>query len=312
MDGFSASALLAVFFGLVLVPLAFIPYIAWSFRRGTTGPGHALLSAGGLIYLMALWAYTIVPLPDAAQLICDGTLRAQFVPFHFLTEIDRSGGIGGLLRDSMLRQVVLNVAFFVPLGMLTRHLFRWRPRRCIALGLGGSLLIELTQLTGLWWTYPFAYRLFDTDDLLANTLGAAIGVGLAPVLRWVPGQHTDPADRTQPVRPLRRLTGMTVDVLSVLLVGTGVSVAVRIALYLTDRDYTAHTVLIEVGATLAAAVVFLLVVPASAGATLGQHLVYLRPVRPDGGRPRPHQWVIRTLTGAGAFVCWLSSWRFPS
>src|SRR5699024_783337 len=127
---------------------------------------------------------------------------------------------------------------------------------CVAAGFGVSLAIELTQLTGNWFTYPCAYRLFDTDDLIANTVGAAIGVVAAPLLRWVPGQHARPADQPRPVRPLRRLTGMAVDLLSVLLVGVGVTLGVRIALYLTDRDYEAHSTLVQVGATVAAAVVF--------------------------------------------------------
>lgn len=302
MDGFNASAVLAAFFGLLLLPLLFIPYIAWSFRRGTTGPGHAALSAVGLTYLMALWTYTIAPLPQVGALICDGTLRAQFIPFHFLTEMDGSGGPADVLRDPVIRQVLLNVVFFVPLGMLVRHLFRWRPVWCVAAGFGTSLLIELTQLTGVWWIYPCAYRLFDTDDLLANTLGAAIGVAAAPLVRLVPGQHARPADRPQPVRPLRRLAGMAVDLLSVLLVGSGVPLMVRVWLYVTDRDYTAHTHLIQMGAMLTAAVVFLLVVPLGTRATLGQHLVFLRPVRPDGQSPRWHQWCLRALTGVGAYV----------
>lgn len=302
MQGFGASALIAVIVGVVALPLVFIPYIAWSFRRGTTGLGHALLSAAALVYLMALWAYTIVPLPAAEDLVCVGGVRAQLVPFRFLRDIDTSGGAAGLLRDPALRQVLLNVAFFVPLGVFLRHLLRWRPLWCVVAGLGTSLAIELTQLTGNWFTYPCAYRLFDTDDLLANTLGAAIGVALAPLARLVPGQHDRPAHQPQPVRPLRRLAGMAVDLLSVLIVGTGVPLSVRIGLYLSGRDYEWHTQLIQVAATVTAAVVLLVLVPVLNGATVGQHLVYLRPVRPDGRRPGWHQWVVWAVTGVGGYV----------
>lgn len=302
MEGFNASAVLAVFFGLFLIPLVFIPYIAWSFRRGTTGPGHGLLSALGLVYLMSLWTYTIVPLPRLDDLVCDGTLRAQFVPFHVLVDIDAAGGLTGLLGDPALRQVLFNVAFFIPLGMLVRHLLGWSPLRSVISGFAVSLLIELTQLTGIWWIYPCAFRLFDTDDLIANTVGAAVGVALAPLLRFVPGQHVRPAGRPQPVRSLRRLTGMAVDLVSVMLIGVGLPLAVRITLYLLGRDYEAHHDLLRGTAMLSAAVALLLVVPATTGATLGQHLVYLRPVRPDGRQPRWHQWLIRFLTGAGAYV----------
>lgn len=302
VDGFSTSALLAAVLGLLLLPVAFIPYVAWSFRRGRTGPGHALISALGLIYLMALWTYTIAPVPQTDQLICDGTLRAQFVPFRFLRDVDTGGGLRGVLTDRALLQVVLNVLFFVPLGMLVRHLLRWRARWCVVAGLGVSLAIELTQLTGNWFIYPCAYRLFDTDDLIANTLGAAIGVVAAPLLALVPGQHVGSPKAPRPVRPLRRLTGMTVDLLSVLLVSGGITLGVRVMLYLNGHDIDAGAEAVQVGAIVAAALVFGLVVPLATGATLGHHLTYLRPARSDGRPPTWGQWIRRFLTGVGAYV----------
>ena len=42
-----------------------------------------------------------------------------------------------------------------------------------------SLTIELAQLTGLFFTYPGSYRLFDVDDLMANTLGGFLGTVLS-------------------------------------------------------------------------------------------------------------------------------------
>ena len=251
---------------------------------------------------MALWTYTIVPLPRPEELVCDGTVRAQLVPFRFLGDIETGGGVGGLLRDPALRQVILNIALFIPLGVFLRHLFRWPRRWCVVAGLGMSLAIELTQLTGNWFAYPCAYRLFDVDDLLANTLGAVIGVALAPLARWVPGQHLRPADQPQPVRPVRRLTGMAVDLVSVQLIGFAVPFGIAVALYLADRDHEAHAVLIQILTTSVAAVVLLILVPARTGATLGQRLVFLRLVRPDGRAPGWTQWLIRGLTGTGGYV----------
>lgn len=91
MTGFDSSAILAVGLGLALVPVLVIPYVAWSFRRGTVGLGHALLSAGAVIYAMALWTYTIVPLPVAQDLVCTGTTRLQLVPFSFFGDL--AGGV---------------------------------------------------------------------------------------------------------------------------------------------------------------------------------------------------------------------------
>jgi glycopeptide antibiotics resistance protein len=58
-------------------------------------------------------------------------------------------------------------------ALLARHSIQMRT--AVLMGFGLSLSIELTQLTGVWGLYACAYRKFDADDLILNTLGAAIG-----------------------------------------------------------------------------------------------------------------------------------------
>ncbi len=45
-----------------------------------------------------------------------------------------------------------------------------------------SLFFELTQLTGIFGIYKYAYRLFDVDDLILNTSGGIIGYYLVPIV----------------------------------------------------------------------------------------------------------------------------------
>lgn len=298
MSSFDTSTALAVALGVLLLPLVFIPYVAWSFRRGTVGPGHALLSAGAVVYAMALWTYTILPLPQQ-DLVCTDAPSPQLIPLAFLGDITWGPG---LLGDPALHQVLLNIALFVPLGVVARHLFGLSVRWSIALGAALSLLIELTQLTGIWGLYACAYRLFDTDDLLANTAGAALGVLLAPLARRVPGQHSRPVDEPAPVRPLRRLTGAAVDLLSVALVGLAASLAVALGYVAVDRPGDELIELADPVASVLAVLVLLLLVPMRWGATLGQRLVFLRPVRTDLAPPRPQQWLRRTVGGVGGYA----------
>ncbi|MBQ7921433.1 MAG: VanZ family protein [Clostridia bacterium] len=72
--------------------------------------------------------------------------------------------------------VLLNVAMFVPLGillpLLTKNYRRWY--LVLAEGFGTSLVIEIIQ-------YITARGLFDVDDLFNNTLGAMIGYGVLMV-----------------------------------------------------------------------------------------------------------------------------------
>ena len=51
-----------------------------------------------------------------------------------------------------------------------------------------SLLIETAQLTGLFGIYPYAYRCCDVDDVITNTLGAALGWACA----WLLGRVVPP------------------------------------------------------------------------------------------------------------------------
>lgn len=300
MAGFSASALLAVILGTVLLPLAFIPYIAWSFRHGRTGTGHALIAASAVIYAMALWTYTIAPFPSAGELSCD--IGAQFMPFASAGVIDWSLGLVGVLSDRMLRQVLLNVVLFIPLGAFVRYLLGVRARTVVLIGFATSLLIELTQLTGVWGIYPCPYRLFDVDDLIANTLGAAIGVFVAPTLRKVPGQHDRPSRRPAPVTPVRRLAGMTADLVTVIVPTVAIPLAVRVVLYSMDRDYESSTNGTIIGTLIVTGVLVTFVVPLLMGRTFGQRLVFLRPARQDGSPPGTLQWLVRAATGMGPFL----------
>lgn len=64
-----------------------------------------------------------------------------------------------------------NIAFFVPVGVLAYVVFG-RAWKAVAFGAALSLAMEAGQ-------YVFALGLTDIDDLIMNTLGAAVGVGVA-------------------------------------------------------------------------------------------------------------------------------------
>lgn len=68
-------------------------------------------------------------------------------------------------------EFLANIALFVPFGILVSLLRpRWPAWTVVALGLATSCAIELTQLLFL------PHRVSDVRDLVANTLGAALGV----------------------------------------------------------------------------------------------------------------------------------------
>lgn len=68
-------------------------------------------------------------------------------------------------------EFLANIALFVPFGILVGLLTRRPAWTVVGLGLATSAVIELVQLLFL------PDRVADLRDLLANTLGTAVGVG---------------------------------------------------------------------------------------------------------------------------------------
>ncbi len=83
-------------------------------------------------------------------------------------------------RRDLLLNLLGNVLLFVPGGIILPILYKRLDRfgKVLAAGAGMSLCIELLQL-------PFAVRASDVDDLLLNSLGAALGYGIFAACRHV-------------------------------------------------------------------------------------------------------------------------------
>ncbi|HKJ12997.1 MAG TPA: VanZ family protein [Ornithinimicrobium sp.] len=168
-----------------------VPYIAVRAVSTAQAARQAGLVAAVVSYLAAVLAYTILPLPEAEEMARRCTTgagaQARLVPLGFLADLAAgSPGPSGLWW-----QVVLNVALFVPFGLALGWMLPLG--RVALLALAASLLIELTQLTGLWFVYECAYRTFDVDDVVAGVLGACLGWALARLLRA--GKPPGPAVR---------------------------------------------------------------------------------------------------------------------
>src|SRR5699024_8493945 len=181
-------AYVGVLLGVTLFAVIFVPTLIVQTRRyGAPSLRRLIGTAAVAVYGVALVAYTLLPLPsgDLVQwCAAHGVGRAQLTPLQFLADIRReTAGLGlrATLMSRSVLQVVLNVALFVPLGALLR---RYAGRGILTSTLAAfavSLLIELTQYTGVWGLIGCSYRVADVDDLIANTFGGLLGAVLAPV-----------------------------------------------------------------------------------------------------------------------------------
>lgn len=213
----------------VLSPVLVAPFLAVVYRRYRyPAVGPTVLAVGTGVYACGLVAFTTFPLPEAPEEFC--TERAaidywQLTPGSSLGDVldrAREVGLASTLTSGVFLQVAFNVVFFVPLGFLVAYWLRRGVGVALAAGLVVSLLIEVTQGTGLWGIYPCPYRLADVDDLITNTGGALIGWAIgAAVWRLLPLRDPPARVDLDPPTVRRRLLAAVLDlvIVSVLVFG---------------------------------------------------------------------------------------------
>ncbi|MFB4353925.1 VanZ family protein [Microbacterium sp. LS_15] len=139
-----------------------IAFTVWRLRRGDRFTVLRLLSGvAASVYFAALIALTFLPLRlEASEYEKPWWIWVNVVPFQDI--VDDPVGL------------TLNVALFVPLGLLAPVLLRtstWL--RAALLGLLVSGTIEIVQFIGDVTVGPG--RVADIDDLITNVLGTVIG-----------------------------------------------------------------------------------------------------------------------------------------
>ncbi|KAB8287727.1 VanZ family protein [Bifidobacterium avesanii] len=201
-----------------------LPVLALLYRRDnrlrfTSALGAYLV----VLYLLSLGCFTLYPMPDDAIAYC--------ATHHLSPQLDPLGFIGDLRSDGItaVLQIGLNVVFFLPLGFFMGRTFRWPFRVALPVGFFTSLLIETSQLTGVFGLFPCAYRLFDVDDLIWNTSGAMIGWLAAWLLnRRFPVEVLDESAVTREPGFVRRCVALAIDMVLVIAVSAPVALLVRV------------------------------------------------------------------------------------
>jgi hypothetical protein len=310
MGTVEANALAAIVGGVVVAVVAFVPEVAYRYRRaGWFGWNDLVALVVVPVYGLALWTYTLLPLPDPDDLVCRDPLTT---PLHSIDDVRAAGvdSLADLVTNPDLAQVVLNVVLFVPLGVV----LRWRYRRgvvvSLVVGFVTSLAIETTQLTGIWGIYDCAYRFFDVDDLITNTTGAVVG----SLLSWVVLRHRRPAPTVDEARMMtagQRFVAVVCDVLTILLVGTATLIGYQSVAYaLADLEPT--DIAVDLQRALQWGVPFLLeaVAVLGSGRTVGEWAVRLATVASRPGWTVPGRFV-KLVCGPGVVVAlgwWDSPW----
>ena len=156
---------------------------------GLIRTGRPLVTLFVILFFVGLTQH---PFPSPSVLVCPvPKARPNLVPLHFAEAWawawQSSDTLAGFMREPSILSMAMNLVLCSLIGVLLCW-HQIRLRAAIVLGAALSLTIELTQLTGIWGLYPCAFRKFDIDDLLVNTLGVVLGYMAARSAKVVPAQ----------------------------------------------------------------------------------------------------------------------------
>lgn len=281
---------ISVLVGVVVFLLAFVPGVVWQYRTyGRLSPARLVGLGAVCVYAASLVVYTLMPYPQVPTAAwCEAHhASSNLVPFASVrTAVDsvRGKSLWGILHDRYLQQIVLNVALFIPFGVILSRYLRRGVVVTVLAGMLTSAFIEVSQYTGMFGLYPCAFRVGDIDDVITNATGTLLGVVLAPVfLWWMPSSRQLSVGRLSP-RPVtmwRRWTGMLVDALLLSGLTWTFAAIARFLRRFAGADWGPAS--LTVGEVLACALLAVLVVevgPAwkGRGSSLGQASVWLTPV----------------------------------
>ena len=262
---------------LIFPLLAFLitlPYLLLQYHKyGSVPLIRSSIVYTFILYLLTAYFLVILPLPSKEEVLMMPTKVPQFpqlIPFTFLGDFietfKESSGVLSFLKSPIVYTTLFNIAITIPFGVYLRYYFKKKWYTTIIYTFLLSLYFEITQLTGLYGLYPKAYRLFDVDDLIVNTLGGLIGYLITPIVTiFLPDR--DEIDkisykRGKTVSIYRRFLAFLIDIFVF-------TTLMFIMLALIDFDnFIIPLVLITL--------IYYIILPTLTSCTLGKHLVKIK------------------------------------
>lgn len=120
-----------------------------------------------IVYILLLIGIILFKLPFYSGKISDGIRVINLIPLQ--GSFDENGGI-------LLREIIYNILLFIPLGIYIRMLkSEWHFKKKVLPVIALSLSFEVIQ-------FIFAMGRTDVTDILGNTLGGIIGIGMGALL----------------------------------------------------------------------------------------------------------------------------------
>lgn len=283
--------------------LAFtVPYMIYQYRKfGSIPAWRTFLVYLFIFYLLCAYYLVILPLPESRTAVVSYAQHPQLIPFFFIQDILGSVNVSAdnpstwinILRSPIVFETVFNILLLVPLGMFLRYYFKRNWWQTLLIGFSVTLFFEITQFSGLYGIYEHPYRLFDVDDLIANTFGAMVGYWLAgPLAKVLPRMTVlNQEARKQGVRVslTRRFFALLIDLF---IAGCGIFLVGMFLLFFGTESFSQGLVvggitLFNFEEMLLYAFLFVMMPSITRGQTIGQKILKLVIVRFDA---KPAAW----------------------
>jgi len=167
-----------------------IPFILHNYHKyGSISPFRVLIIYSFILYMITIYFLVILPLPNKSDVIPKNNM-VRLIPLEFIRDFMRETSFDlqnpstylHTLMEPCFYTVAFNLLMTVPFGMYMRYYFKCNLKKTVIFSFMLSLFFEITQLTGLYFIYPYAYRVFYVDDLIINTLGGVIGYALMGII----------------------------------------------------------------------------------------------------------------------------------
>ena len=247
--GYAEAIKTAILIFPLIAFLFTLPFILHQYHKyGAIHKFRTLIIYSFILYMITIYFLVILPLPSISDVTKPDKIM-NLIPFSFVDDfINKSSFIINdpstyltALSSSAFYVAAFNILMTIPFGMYLRYYFKFSFKKVFFFSFCLSLFFELTQLSGLYFIYPYPYRLFDVDDLILNTLGGVLGYFIMGIVdNFLPTR--DEIDKQakelgKTVSGLRRITLFFLDMFIFVIFTIFVSIFTKKAIYISFVIY---------------------------------------------------------------------------
>lgn len=183
-----------------------------------------------IFYFLSALCLVLLPFPstrDTCSLQSPDTVHTNLRLFQFIEDVLKDSGVVltnpstwlAITKQQAFYQAFFNFLLLMPFGVYLRYFLQERRywKRAFILSFLLTLFYEITQRTGIYGIFNCAYRIFDVDDLLLNSVGALLGFFLAPIVWALFPSHEEveakaaEMEKKDIVKPISILLALVID-----------------------------------------------------------------------------------------------------